>query len=249
MWVRWGKIFADSKVGTVAFCQNLKQYLSAGLGLKELCGIVNFGEDGEPRYGDFVKAVMDSKLHIKEKNTKDCLDIDPESEQPYSIWSLLAGFAFMSAHNYKVDRYIPIDEIRASLKAGIGDRYDVDRYIDQYLEKEAAAPEVDLSKEGLSEDGFKEMAHADISEVFQQVMDSAVDKAEERHGRYDIVDYEDLVRYRKGSTVEPGLMESLGNLFRSYHGVLDGQQYRDLMEGTHEERCIFNGAEPVYTAS
>ena len=55
----------------------------------------------------------------KEKNTEDYLEIEPESEQPYNIWDLFADFMLGWAHNPKVDRYIPLEEIRAALKNGI----------------------------------------------------------------------------------------------------------------------------------
>ena len=48
----------------------------------------------------------------------------------------MADFAYGSAHNPKVDRYVPIWEIRKALRSGIGDKCDTDQYIDQYLEKE-----------------------------------------------------------------------------------------------------------------
>lgn len=153
----WKKVFLNSRIGSRGFVQDLKKYLSAGLGLEELCGIVRLEEDEEPQYEAFVKAVMDSKLHLKEKNTQDCLDINPESEQPYSIWTLFADFAFGSAHNPKVDRYIPLQDIRLALKKGIGKKFDVDKYIDQYLEEEAAAPQVDISKENLSAEEYKHL--------------------------------------------------------------------------------------------
>ena len=95
-------------------------------------------KEGNPQYEKFIYAIMDSKLYIKQKNTEDYLDIQQQEEQPYSIWTLMADFAYGSVHNRKVDRYVPIGEIRQALRSGIGDKCDTDQYIDQYLEKEAA---------------------------------------------------------------------------------------------------------------
>lgn len=157
----------------------------------------------------FTENLKNYLLYLKEKNTEDCLDIDPESEQPYSIWTLFADFVFGSAHNPKVDRYIPIEDIRLALKKGIGTKCDVDKYIDQYLEKEAAAPEIDVSKENLSTEEFTKMTDTDVSEVFRQIVDKNVCKIQSDHDKYEISDYADLMGYKKGNTIEPRLMESI----------------------------------------
>lgn len=235
----WKKVFLDSRIGSRGFVQDLKKYLSAGLGLEELCGIVRLEEGEEPQYKAFVKAVMDSKLHIKEKNTQDCLDINPESEQPFGIWTLFADFAFGSAHNPKVDRYIPIQDIRLALKKGIGKKFDVDKYIDQYLEEEAAAPKIDVSKENLSTEELEKMTNADAPEVFRQIMDKKICELESEHDKYDISDFDDLMDYKKGDAVEPRLLESLERSFQFYHGLLEEEEYKHLMKKTHEERCAF----------
>ena len=236
---RWKKIFAESKIGTRGFAKDLKEYLSSGLGLEELCGIVRLEEEGNFQYEEFIKAVMDSKLHWKEKNTEDCLDVHPETEQPYSIWTLFADFTFGSAHNVKVDRYIPMEEIRAALKKGMGAKYNVDKYIDQYLEEENAAPEIDVSKENLSEEELEKMADTDASEVFQQLMDKVAGELQKKHEQYEISGYEDLMQYKKGSTVEPQLMEVIGKSFQFYHTMLEEERYKSLMEGSHEERAAY----------
>lgn len=236
----WKKTFSRSCIGTRGFVQDLRMYLSSGLGLEELCGIVNMKDsDGKPQYKRFIKAVMDSKLHWKEKNTDDYLDIPPESEEPYSIWTLFADTVFGSAHNPKVDRYIPIEEIREALKKGIGMKCDVDKYIDRYLKKEAEAPSVDVLKEGITEKELTKMAEADASEVFRQLMDQKMDLMREEQEKYDIFDSERLLEYKKGSTIKPSLREALGRSFKFYHGMVKERQYKKLIQGTHEERCAF----------
>lgn len=236
----WKNRFSKSYIGTRGFVQDLRKYLSSGLGLEELCGIVNMKDrDGKLQYERFIKAVMDSKLHWKEKNTDDYLDILPESEEPYSIWTLFADTVFGSAHNPKVDRYIPIEEIRAALKKGIGMGCDVDKSIDQYLKKEREAPPVDVLKEDITEKDLTKMAEADASEVFRQLMDQKMDVMRKEQERYDIFDSENLPEYKKGSTIKPSLREALGRSFKFYHGMVKEDQYKKLMKGTHEERCAF----------
>ena len=64
----------------------------------------------------------------------------------------MADFAYGSAHNRKVDRYVPIEEIRQALRNVIGDKCDTDQYIYQYLEKESASF---ASGQGLDGDFFR----------------------------------------------------------------------------------------------
>lgn len=236
----WEQRFADSYIGTRGFARVLKEYLSSGAGLEELCGIVCMEDkEGNLQYEKFINAIMDSKLHMKQKNTDDCLDIQQQEEQPYSIWTLFADFVFGSAHNPKVDRYIPIDEIREALKKGIGDKCDVDCYIDQYLEKEAAAPKINVSKENMSEEEWKKMADADAAEVFSQIMDKKRDEMQDLREKYENSDYEDLIYYKKGGTITPSLKEAVGKSFQFYHKMTEEKEYEELMEKSHEERCIF----------
>ncbi len=236
----WKKRFGSSLVGTRGFAKNLKCYLTAGLGLEELCRISCIKDtEGNLNYEKFINAIMNCKLHLKEKNTEDYLEIEPESEQPYNIWDLFADFMLGWAHNPKVDRYIPLEEIRAALKNGIGCRCDVDKYIDLYLEKEAAAPSIDISKENLSKSELLKMTQADAAEVFMQIMDRRHDEIQSQRGQYEISDYEDLLHYKKNSSFEPGLLKALGKSYRFYHHMLQEEQYKLLMEGTHEMRCAF----------
>lgn len=236
----WKQRFADSPVGTGGFGRNLKACLALGLGLEELCRIVVLKEEGgEPLHDQFIRAVMDTKLYLEEKHTRDCLDIDQEGEQPYSIWTLLAGFVFGSARNPRVDRYMPLDEIRAALKRGIGAEWDVDASIDRYLEEEAAAPEVNLSRENLSDEDLAAMARADGAEVLTQFLDQTKDALRSQYERYDIVDYEDLVYFEKGKTIVPALEEAMKRSFSFYHSAVEEEVYRELMEAEPEDRCMY----------
>ncbi len=236
----WEKRFSHSFIGTRGFTKVLREYLSSGAGLEELCRIAHMKDrEGNLQCEKFINAVMDSKLHIKEKNTDDCLDIQQGAEQPYSIWTLFADFAFGSAHNRKVDRYIPIEEIRASLKNGMGDQCDVDQYIDQYLEREAAAPEIDVSRENITEKELTEMADTDAAEVFNQLIHKKTNEMQNMQEQYVNTDYEDLMEYKKGSTITPALKEAVGKSFLFYRSITEERQYKELMEKSHEERCVF----------
>lgn len=236
----WEKRFSHTFIGTRGFVKDLREYLSSGAGLEELCRIVQMKDkEGNLRCEEFINAVMDSKLHIKEKNTDDCLDIQQEAEQPYSIWTLFADFAFGSAHNRKVDRYMSIEEVRAALRSGMGNQCDVDQYIDQYLDREAAAPEIDVSKENITEEELAEMADTDAAEVFHQLINKKKDEIQNMREQYENSNYEDLIEYKKGSTITPALKEAVGRSFLFYQSLTEERQYKKLMEESHEERCLF----------
>ncbi len=236
----WKSQFSQSDMATVGFRKNLKEYLSFGFDLEQLCGMVNLNDqNGKPQWEKFIKPIMDSKLHLKEKRTEDLLDIQQDSEQPYSIWTLFANTVFHSAHNWKVNRYIPIEVIRQALKRGLGADCDVDRCIDQYLEEEAATPEIDALKSDLSPKEWRKMVRTDASEVFSQIMDRKMTVLQNQREQYEVSEYEDLINYKAGSTVDPALKEALGKSFRFYHGMVKEERYQTLMRQAPEDRCVF----------
>lgn len=236
----WKRKFEHSYIGTTSFQKNLKKYLSSGLGLAELCSVVNMRDkDGNYQYERFVQSVMDTKIHIKEKDTEDYLEIRQNSEQPYGTGTLMAEFLFDSAHNPSVERCIPIEEIRTELKNGIGTEYDVDHYIDRYLEEEEAAPEIDISKWDDGEDESLELTDADMVKIFAQMIKQEKDDLQKQKEQYEIVEYEDLLEYKNGCSVEPGLQDVLRKSILFYQETIREERYHILMSGTHEERCRY----------
>ncbi|MBP3665063.1 MAG: hypothetical protein J6J03_07885, partial [Tyzzerella sp.] len=157
----WREEFKNVSIGTYGFDEMIKKYLLWGFSLEELCSFVDYNDEkNNPQYDKFVKIIMDSKLHLQEKNCDDILEIDQDESQPYSIYTLMAQFAFMGARNKKVDRYIPIEDIRAALKRGMPECSNIDLMIDEYLEKETS---VVTEAEG-------EKSEEDASEVFREFM-------------------------------------------------------------------------------
>jgi len=78
---------------------------------------------------------MDAKLHIKDKNCDDPLKIDQEDEHTYGVSTFLAQFVYAGANNKKVDRYIPIEDIKAALINALGGKCNVEYIIDNYIEE------------------------------------------------------------------------------------------------------------------
>lgn len=236
----WKEKFEHSYIGTTEFQKNLKEYLSSGLGLAELCYLVKMKDkDGNAQYEGFIRSLMDAKLHIKEKNTEDYLRIHQDSEQPYGIGTLLAGFVFGPVFNVKVERYIPMEEIREELKNEIGSKCDVDNCIDQYLEEEAATLEIDISNLDVGEEELPELTDADLMNIFVQMKKQEINDMQKQKEQYDIVEYEDLLEFKKGCRVEPGLQDALRKSVSFYQEMIMEKRYQTLMRGTHEDRCRY----------
>ena len=234
----WEKEFSYAKIGTIGFSKSFSAYMLQGFDLQKLCEFVQFKdkeEETEEQYEAFVKRVMDAKLHIPKKNCEDILANDQEAEMPYGIDFFMSQFLYSSARNEKIDRYIPLEEIRMALLMGIGEKCDVNRMIDTYLEKEAE--ELDLSSfDQLSTDELEQAVQQDASEVFTQFMKIKAKMQAEGEEYYDINRSEDLQFYEKGDRINPSLGKVVGKSRRFLDGTLKEDTYKKLMEEEPQTR-------------
>ena len=214
----WKDRFSDSHIGTLGFNANLKEYLLWGFDLQILFELVNYyDENNQPQYEKFITNILDSKLHLKEKNCKDILDIDQESETPYTVNHLFAQFVYSASRNKKVDRYIPMEELRKILLNRLGDKCDVNQIITGYICKESLQNPIDFSKEiPTTEEELAELSEQDPAEVFQEVTRMHQQKNYEEYNEYDITLPEQLELYKKGNTLHPKLKEGLLKFFHDY---------------------------------
>lgn len=234
----WKKEFGAYEVSMLGFSSLFHEYMTQGFGLEKLCGYVRLQDkDGQDKHENFVKRVMDAKLHLQEKNCADPLSIDQEAEGTYSIWTLFAQFGFAGARNKKIDRYIPIEEIRKALLAGLKNYDDVNQIIDEYLEKEAQQMEINLAEAKQSEEAFEQAVRQDASEVFNQIMDRKREKFEENQEKYDVSKYEDMKFYEHGNTMHPGLEKSLGHSRLFLDSLLEEDEFKALQKKTAQDRC------------
>jgi hypothetical protein len=229
----WKNRFKNSKIGTIGFDKKVSEYLLWGFEIDKLCEFVNFkDDDGNMLYAKFVTRIMDAKLHLKDKNCADPLKIDQEEEHPYSIWTLFAQLGFAGAENKKVDRYIPIEEIRAALRKGLEEKFDVDAVIDEYLKKEAEQIEINLKGKDVTEEQIAMAAKQDAAETFGQLMD----RKRAELAEYDINELEDLMEYEQGDSIRPGLADSLGRSRKFLDGLLDEPTFIELSNKSVEEK-------------
>ena len=214
----WREKFRNRVVGTIGFDEKINEYLLWGFDLGKLCQIVNFADEKNgPQYENFVRRIMEAKLHMKHKDCKDVLQIDQEQSVPYGIPTLFAQFVLAGARNKKVDRYISIEGIRSVLLAELGDKCNVEAIIDECLEQEQLDTE-------------------DTAEQFTHIIDSKEQKLRKRYEDYDIIGYEELLYYKEGLAVYPQLQDVLKDFFIFYDSVTDEEHFNELMRKSYEER-------------
>lgn len=217
----WQKRSANEHIDYV-----VHEYLLWGFALEDICGCMTFQDrNGESTHKDFVTAVMDAKLHWETKNCKDYVSINPEAECAYTVMDLMAGFVLRGAENYKIDRYIPLDEIRSSLEAGIGDVFDVQQCIDDYMQQEA-----------------EEVGEQDVADRFTEIAENKMQEMRQMREEYDIVDAAELKFFVKGDRVRSGLKRAMGKSRVFLDGDAAQSEYlQKALKLDAAERCAWLG--------
>ena len=231
----WKNRFENCAIGTIAFDKDINDYLLWGFDLKELCNYVNFlSKDGNLLYENFIKRIMEAKLYVEDKNCKDILEINQEEERPYGIGTLFARFAFAGCGNKKVNRYIPLDDIKSALNEVLGSKCNVEEIINSFLVGEAEKTDISLDA---SKEDFEKAVAQDPAEVFGQIMDDKKKKMIEQREKYDIDDYENLPSYEEGDILHPALKESLVVLIRFLDSLLEEDEYKRLLGRSAFQCC------------
>ena len=202
----WAECMAGYDVTSIGFKRRLKEYLSMGFDIGKLCGYPSFTDgEGNDRHEQFIRILLDSKLHWKEKDCSDWMEQDPDDPTLYGIEALLIRTFAMGARNPKVDRYIPMDEIRAVLNEHLGGDCDVNSILDQYL------------KEEQTEDSK--------SDRVNKIMDEAKADLDIRMEKYDILETSRLHLYKPGKHIEPNIEKLLRKILDFAADVCE--KYRD----------------------
>lgn len=221
----WREKFRRSVVGTIGFDEKINEYLLWGFDLAELCRLVNYeDEKNGPQHENFVRRILDAQLHVKHKNCEDKLRIDQDRPVPYGIPTLFAQFILAGARNKKVDRYIPIEEIREILIAELGEKCDVAAIIDECLARESV-------------DSDENESQADMADQLTQIMEIKGQALRKRYEDYDIIGYDELQFYKEGLAVYPQLQEVLKDFFAFYDSVSEEDFYKELLKKSWKERA------------
>ena len=202
----WAECMSDYYVTTIGFKRRLKEYLSMGFDIGKLCGYVSFlDSEGNDQHEQFIRTFLDSKLHWEEKDCNDWMEQDPDDPTLYGIEALIIRTLALGVRNPKVDRYIPMDEIRAVLNEHLAGDCDVNCILDQYLKQE----KTEETK----------------SDRVNKLMDEAKANLDKRMGKYDILEESRLHLYRPGDHIEPTIEKLLRELLDFAAGVCE--EYRD----------------------
>ena len=224
----WRKKFAGVNFKTSKFNGNVHKYLTLGFSLEALCSYIKYSDEiEEENYSYFVRLIMQSEMHIKEKDCRDFLKSDQEREQPYSIYTLMARFAFSGAENKKVDRFIPLAEIREILKKCIGELCDVDAIIQQYCEEQE------------KKTSGKSSSAENPSDILNGFIDAQMEEIQKADETFDITEFENMIYYKKGNSFQPEVEKDVLEFYRFYAGATKEDRFKELMEEVPRNRCRF----------
>ena len=162
---------------------------------------------------------MKSKLFLKKKDLRDCLEINREEEAPYSIYTLLAQFALAGAKNYSVDRYIPPEEIRETLERFIGGYCDVAGIMADFLKASAKKEEP--------------------ATVLNDLMEKKLETLQKQREEYDICGYRELLYYEPGDRIDPEVEERCLKFLKFYKGICEEDCFEQLMKSSAGEKNSF----------
>lgn len=236
--IYWRKEFENTYVGSGGFTSTFEKYLGWGGNLKKLCDYVNcIDKEKNDLHEKFIICVMDAKLHLKEKDCRDTLKIDQNEERPYGIATLFAQFALAGAGNKKIDRYVPLEEIRTILVEAFHEKCDVNHIIDEYLAEEKRQQEHSIANKNASIEDFEKACATDASSVLNKIMDQSRQILQEEQEKYDINDDADFIYYEKGDTISPRYLDVLRDYFQFYQSTIAEERFVELMDKSAKERC------------
>ena len=237
-WVYWRDCFKKYSIESYGFESALHKYLLWGFDLGTLCDLVDYDcGEGSSWYEKFIKSIMHTKLYVREKDCTDTLDIDMEEDQPYGVGTQFAQFMFAGARNKKVDRYIPLSEIRKTLCGKLAGKCDVEKIIEDYLNNEKRLQDLDATKEKRTAQEVDELMESNASLIFNKFVNARTEQMKQVYENYDISDCEDFIFYERGDTILPGLEDALKESYDFYHSLLEEEQYKELLESTPDRRC------------
>ena len=173
--------------------------------------------EGQKALQEFIEQIMESKLYIQNKDYEDELEIDPDEDMPYSIYTIMAQLVFGAGRNMAIDRYIPLDELIELLEKVFGDLMDVRKYIKEYMEKEQEEENPSYS----------------LKQVFNKAKQEITEEA-----KYDIFNFEDLLYFKTGNTILPQLEKAIINGLEIMKETQNEETYQKMVEENNPLKCL-----------
>jgi hypothetical protein len=134
----------EYRLESFGFSDCLKEVLSYNVSIARVCSIFmemppekKMLENGGNPFEEFIKEILDANIYLHEKDMRNCLSVNEESAETMSVEKLFAGFLFRSAWNRSVARYIPLKKLKSQLVEAFGNKCDVGKIIDEYLQKKS----------------------------------------------------------------------------------------------------------------
>lgn len=230
----WESSFNSYSISQIGFDRLFQNYILWGFDIEKLCHIIKFKNNSD--YEEFVKSILDAKLHIENKNITKIFELDKEKEALYGISSLISQFLLTPRGNKTIARYIPIEEIRIALKKGIGKNFEVDSYIDKYLEKEKI--EMKNKFNNSNDNTENKNTTYDSRNDLEKIMTKRINDCEELKIKYNMIAPEQLLFYKSNYTIMPNLETFIKVLLAFTDKMLkekiNTQEYKNLIrKDTH----------------
>ena len=214
-------------LGTIGFADSLQEILSYNIPITKVCSLFlelpsekrSLEKDNPFKY--FIELILETNIHLPEKDMRNCLKVDESTAETMCIEKLFASFLLMGARNRSVARYIPLNDLKAQLVAAFGDKCDVVKIIDDYIEKQNKKKEKSACTE------------------LNDAHDALNKKIEEEQEKYDIARSEDYIFFAKGNSVAPRILKALKKSAEFYRKALDEPRFAELMQADYKERCRY----------
>lgn len=211
--------FLPFRTGQRGFVRVMKEYLEMGFGFQGLCRLAVSdpkGMQAEPE--DFLRRVLESKLHVQEKETYDFArtarqrgdyeEADTDRELPARIFTILAGM-----ENRNVNAFYPLEKMREDCRAVFGDRCQVDDLINRLAAEE--------EKMNSGKDSLQALLYDNPDGLFRQGADMTSKGKRRRKKRYDVNSYRELADFVPGCRMKPELEKDLVRNFCLLHQYVE----------------------------
>ena len=228
--------FLPYQAGQRGFARVMKEYLEMGFDFQQLCRLAVTDPNGvqaEPE--EFLRRILESKLHIREKETFDFAkaareradqeENDREGDLPARIFCMLTGI-----ENKNVNAYYPLSKIREDCKKVFGDKYrDIDALIDHLIAEEE---EVNARR-----DSLQAILYDNADGMLRQGLPGGAGGKGKQPGEetYEINSYRELAGFTVGCHMKPSLEEDLIRNFCALHSYT-GQTFEEFCSLKREER-------------
>jgi len=176
-----------------------------------------------------IRRVVKSKLYVKEKNTYDYtehIQDRPDSEEIETIKDQMSKvFALMSgAVNENVSAYLSYDDMMSVLEKSFKEECDVKKMAEQFR------------KENEEEQESFQSLFYDNDEIMLK-MGKMLEEEEKDKEVYNIADFDALMQYEEGDTLEPQLEKCVIKLIQFMKKVSNEEYDKKFLPLKVRERC------------